>query len=87
MENTKFTKGKWEFVETPSVLWFDVLDENGKNVLRSDLLGREQVEANAKLIAAAPEMFEMLKKIIYSTKNEMDYVKSEIEQLLTKITE
>lgn len=49
-------------------------------------LSIEQAESNAKLIAAAPEMFEMLSNISIKI-NLPRYAKQEIEQLLTKITQ
>jgi len=48
-----------------------------------------EIESNAKLIASAPEMFEMLKRI-ENTKGDIavnDAIWIEMQQLLTKITE
>jgi len=113
----KGTKGKWEAIENS--YYFDVRtsNKNGRdlcvNVLvldncKTDSLSEEN-KANAKLIAAAPEMFEMLKvakSTIQSLRLSMsahpdyevdsefyDYVdladekETEIEKLLTKITQ
>ena len=94
---TKFTKGKWEVKD------LSVMNDENKVIAQCHLMtfnhdkyGRyikdEIGLANAKLIASAPEMFEMLKTIHLSfgggniiTFSEKDI--EEIQQLLTKITE
>ena len=60
MNNTKFTKGKW------SVLGEIVIAEKGHKTIKPlcSLNGRmdpKEDEANAHLIAAAPDMYETLK--------------------------
>lgn len=80
----KGTKGKWEINPRAS----RNVRCNGKTIANcsSGQNGDdEDVEkANAKLIASAPEMFDLLKKIRDEKVSE-HYFK--IEQLLTKITE
>jgi hypothetical protein len=88
MKDFKGTKGKWVFEEFPKN-WFDILQEkSGKNVLRNRDFGNKRLLANAKLIASAPEMFEMLKDIFKYMHNETQFIhKWDIDKLLTKITE
>jgi hypothetical protein len=92
MDKTKFTKGKWEAIKHPDS---DTLFYINNEELRMGQIAtcyyvseKSESEANAKLIAAAPEMFEMLKEL----KNRLEYYMDEvsvleIEELLTKITE
>ena len=72
---SKFTKGTWELNKH-----FDVVSENGQFValccIRHKKLGyhyiesiklyNEETKANARLIAAAPEMYEMITKLVDS---------------------
>lgn len=92
MKEFKGTKGKWEINPIAS----RNVRCNGKTIANcsSGQNGDdEDVEkANAKLIATAPEMFEMLKKLIITFKgdgleNYQEIRIEEAEQLLTKITE
>ena len=76
----KGTKGKWilskshQFVEVENY------------VVCAIPVGSIEDDANAKLIASAPEMFDMLQKLLESRlKFEIDYVK--IEKLISKITQ
>ena len=57
---SKFTKGKWEVYSSTNGI--GVFDEDGELVknIADSIYGNE---ANAKLIAAAPEMYELLKEI------------------------
>ncbi len=102
----KGTKGKWEVRPTGALnedglpLFYDITVNKSSFISTHKNLylgmSNEQQEANAKLIAAAPEMFEMLKRSI----DEIIHLKAtykdvghcskyifETEQLLTKITE
>lgn len=95
---SKFTKGKWELVKSDFSLFTNIVcgetriaevkhfndPEDLDNKFINDPIFLEG-KANAKLIASAPEMFEMLKKLLESRlRFEIDYI--EIKQLLTKIT-
>jgi len=62
MSEFKGTKGKWEISKGNNVF------ADGKIIFspQSDFSNME-IEANAKLIATAPEMLEMLKDIIENT--------------------
>jgi len=70
---TKFTKGEWviylKSVEYDGYanLWFCVLT-NSEGVIIQKIYGRtkEEAEANAKLIAAAPKMYEELDSLVSS---------------------
>lgn len=82
MKEFKGTKGKWEVTKDNNVF------ADGKIIFahQSDSNNNER-QANAKLIASAPEMFEMLNKILdYNISNDLT-INEEINELLTKITE
>jgi hypothetical protein len=87
----KGTKGKWELEIRETRCSINVSD----NKAICDVLGydvssvtKTEMEANAKLIAASPEMFEMLKDILSGIREDNFMVtENEIEQLLTKITQ
>ncbi len=54
---SKFTKGKWKVKYNPMIQ--GIFDEDNKPVQLN--------EANARLIVAAPEMYEMLREELIST--------------------
>ena len=64
---TKFTKGEWKHitVATPNGFFsFErVTIENGESICYITTRNSEQAIANAKLIAAAPDMYETLIKV------------------------
>ena len=82
----KFTKGKWEVCVDGSI---DVFDESGKLVSTySDVIGRksdEQLMADARLIAAAPEMYGLIVDALRMCKGREVYA-SLYEQALGLIT-
>jgi len=92
----KGTKGKWSLseVKTNGRLMIDLGELKGYIDVwyyDGDTIIKQEAEANAKLIASAPEMFELLKMIYLSfgggrviTFSDKDI--EDIEQLLTKIT-
>jgi len=106
MSEFKGTKGKWEVNNEPSN---GLIDSNRAFNISSDIglvdicavwkdvsNNLKESEANAKLIATAPEMLQMLQKINYfinvnKDKNYMIELLSrevkDIEQLLKKATE
>jgi len=72
---SEFTKGKWIAQKRTPTL-FEIRNVNGKLVCELEnyernkqIMGYQELEANAKLIASAPEMLEMLQKMYdyYST--------------------
>lgn len=66
---TKFTKGGWHYVYYPQINRYDIHDypdhpaDAGLRVLDCNHVGKNLAESNAKLIAAAPEMFDLLNTI------------------------
>jgi hypothetical protein len=100
---TKFTKGKWEVKEytcletnikvgEKRIAQVKHFNQGKKNDYFPNDAKIEEGLANSKLIASAPEMFEILKTIHLSfgggniiTFSEKDI--EDIQQLLTKITE
>lgn len=96
---TKFTKGPWVAVDRGA--WFEIDSADGENVANSggfdpDHTGFnfcDELAANSHLIAAAPEMYELLEKqselmdfLDEQTHPniELDAVKHEIDKLLAK---
>lgn len=90
----KGTKGKWEVFKPNHIGCTNVSigDNNGYVELwYHHFESKQEAQANAQLIASAPEMFELLKMIHLSfgggrviTFSDKDI--EDIEQLLTKIT-
>ena len=85
---TKFTKGKWF---TDKFKPFIVKDINNNQVAYcyTENNNIDEDVANAKLIASAPEMFDMLKQVLFAFENEgfTETTAKNIQHLLTKITE
>ncbi len=77
MKEAKFTNGNWEVVEASEHHGFYVEDSSGYTVADLYFISKlseasvnhgDNVKANAHLIAAAPEMYEMLERFLpYST--------------------
>ena len=63
----KHTKGKWEVKESDGVLTIVCTDLNNRKYYIGDVNGDADYEptyrANANLIASAPEMYELLKRL------------------------
>lgn len=73
MEN-KFTPGPWTYnfegLNKHTAAIFTINTENGNVLSLADVYGSDETDtADAKLIAAAPEMFEALQYIISSDAN------------------
>lgn len=92
---TKHTKGKWFACCTKSKPHFLFTDNGEKTICAFSQkqdngidLPIEEVRANAKLIASAPEMLEMLERIskMHPDSNPITIIK-EAQQLISKITE
>ena len=93
MSETKFTKGPWvvsEHEDEVSVFMGEAVDSpheyNCSDVWVCDSYWSENDEtaiANANLIAAAPEMYQMLKKLVEPYGME-DFSHEEVENLLAK---
>lgn len=108
---TKFTKGQWNYDNNVSESYFPIYDEFGGLIaevndhrpltgLISSLTKEEKIEftANAKLIAAAPDLFKMLEDALHTIKAlnninvsyggvSQDTIIIEIENVLKKATE
>lgn len=93
MSEFKGTKGEWKY-EGGDNNSIDIIlpDDTTISIDRQSryngeyVLGREGMEANAKLIACAPEMLEMLIKLNgFCTMGKDDRI--ELEQLIKKATE
>lgn len=81
MSEAKFTKGEWVVTDTYSNYIYDVV-----RIGNFDM--KVKSEANAHLIAAAPEMYEMLDEVSHVLGHELNptnksYIKA-IKELLTK---
>jgi hypothetical protein len=68
----KGTKGKWEYTYQPIVsngLYIQTIDKNHKNTFIGEVGGGLQspneIQANATLIAAAPDLLEALQDMIF----------------------
>lgn len=96
----KGTKGKWHSVEKNrcDYIFSDegilIAEIDSHNTIGFINPTRTAIEANAKLIESAPEMFEMLKKIVLMTETcqgtFLDFRERyniEINELITKITQ
>ena len=84
---SKFTKGKWEYsddtnVKIPETLYFSPIRNWFRVFNRKKKIGIALVpeEANARLIAAAPEMYQHLKLILNG-----EFSSDDVEQLLARI--
>jgi len=92
MDNKKFTKGKWESKEMLMHNGQMIISiyEEGKDINENSIAGIWGLEdkdfSNAKLIASAPEMLEMLERIMVNyDKGTQTYL--DCKQLISKITE
>ena len=70
MTNFKGTKGKWQFVRYEKTFAIETFGITNWTILQT-ITNQPQDEANAKLIACAPEMLEMLELLtsVYSADN------------------
>ena len=64
-----WTPGPWRFLRHEDgrgeeIFGFDVAAENGKSILYFDADDNPETEANARLIASAPELLEALKGLL-----------------------
>jgi len=57
----KYTQGKW--IKNPHYAWVEVGTSTGKILVANCTGNSAEQDANARLIAAAPEMYEALKDI------------------------
>lgn len=85
MTNFKGTKGKWQFVRYEKTFTIEKFGITNWTILQT-ITNEPQDEANAKLIACAPEMLEMLE---YFVNNNMLSIAGEemAEKLIKKATD
>ena len=83
MTNFKGTKGKWQFVRYEKTFAIETFGITNWTILQT-ITNQPQDEENAKLIACAPEMLEMLELLtsVYSADNI-----EKAKQLIKKATE
>ena len=87
---SKFTKGQWLLDDQDNV-YVNYINDEGKNekvyiVPYANGIYEGEAEFNARLIAAAPEMYEILKRIDTVQDNyEVAAAESEIPALLARI--
>ena len=79
----KYTKGKWQFVRYEKTFAIETFGITNWTILQT-ITNQPQDEANAKLIACAPEMLEILELLtsVYSADNI-----EKAKQLIKKATE
>jgi hypothetical protein len=77
MSKQKFTQGKWSYRPTVTKYgyYIETVDQNtfiGK--IGGGLQSKSEVEANAALVASAPEMYRDLNSLILSITSHPDYI-------------
>lgn len=82
----KGTKGKW-YRDTKSRIVSSVYSENEQKLIHISGKNNEEAKANALLISKAPEMLEMLKKIVYVKESGLDFTLDSVKQLIKEATE
>lgn len=96
---TKHTQGEWNAVEYAGfwIIKTENYYDSGYDVLSCEEVGEREAEANAKLIAAAPDLLEALQKIDsyffdsegkdqYLSKKQLDILET-IKEVIKKATE
>lgn len=86
MENLKHTPGKWEYEKTGKTF---VVFPKGLSSDIANIIDRvdKTTEANAKLIAAAPDLLEALIKIYDECKNKQCTIAETAIEAIKKATE
>lgn len=96
---TKFTKGKWTFSPMKGThghcFAAQVWDEEGHNLATIETKnGAIEASANAKLIAAAPEMFNLISEIdawlsfnVSPNKEDIKTLRESLQNIIKKATE
>ncbi len=105
METNKFTEGKWNYDSSVSIDYFPIYNDNGSLIAEvnthrpiTGLISglstdeRDEFEANAKLICAAPNLLEQLESalneigslntVLYQHHIEIDWVKQRSKMAL-----
>ena len=90
MAESKFTSGPWEVLHDPSVPRSKRIGAVGKQlaIVSSSWMDLAEIEANAELMADAPRMLEVLRKVLeYSHINQSWLTLDEAEQAFTEAYE
>jgi len=86
MSEFKGTKGEWKFIRNKNNFEIETFGISNW-IIAKTITNAEQDEANAKLIACAPDMLEMLEDILEAFKgNNFEISAHEIEELIKKAT-
>jgi len=81
-----YTKGKWEAISVPFENNSDYVVLDGKTLCSvKKHFGKEQAQANAHLIAAAPDMYEALEMIYNLALGYTDVPKDEVANAIRPI--
>ena len=89
---SEFTKGKWEFDESPNSVYVIDVSNDGERV-RIDIApvikgtSDGEYKANARLIAAAPEMYKILADIVKELRAYGDDVRDDLYSFMTEAEE
>jgi len=87
MSEFKGTPGKWGVYGTDNCIFIE--NDNAEHIcaINSVNISLQEAKSNAKLIATAPEMLEMLEDILEAFKeNNFEISAHEIEELIKKVT-
>ena len=84
MSEFKGTKGKWKFIRNKNNFEIETFGISNW-IIAKTITNAEQDEANAKLIAYAPEMLEMLQETFKLTDKRQMPTEFEISQLRNKL--
>ena len=89
-----FTKGEWRYSEYTGLVTTNAHEQNEFPIVHVFLADRfsykdiqvaDELNANARLIAAAPEMYELLKSMSYRTSGMEQHEVLKIRALLARI--
>ena len=80
MSEQKFTQGEWSYrpTATKDGYYIETVDQSHQNTFIGEIGGglqsKSEIEANAKLVASAPEMYRDLNSLILSITSHPDYI-------------
>ncbi len=80
MSKQKFTKGEWSYrpTVTKDGYYIETVDQSHQNTFIGEIGGglqsKTEIKANAKLVAAAPEMHRDLNSLILSITSHPEYI-------------